>query len=181
MPADPTYALEIDLGEKPAWIDGFNSSQEDKALGSSVNREDRKEKIFKNCLFLQHGKKMFIEITKSVKAGSERFTTYSHGYRFNDFNVVDNVILATPDERNGHNFNQMQANNASMSPISPLHQYPVPPAAFFDTPEEAQTSINNFARNRGYAVIRLQTVKDKRLKIRLGDRREIHKAGKSTP
>ncbi|KAG9406735.1 hypothetical protein AC1031_003056 [Aphanomyces cochlioides] len=82
MPADPTYVLRIDLGNKPAWIDGLSTRQLGKGLGSFVSREDRTMKIFKNCEYLQHGKKMFIQVTKSIKSGSELFTVYDPGYRF---------------------------------------------------------------------------------------------------
>ncbi|KAH9135183.1 hypothetical protein AeRB84_019289 [Aphanomyces euteiches] len=82
MPADPTYVLSIDIGKKPAWIDGLSTRQLGKGLGSFVNREDRTKKVFKNCEYLQHGKKMFIRVTKTIKSDSELFTVYGPGYRF---------------------------------------------------------------------------------------------------
>ncbi|KAG9406736.1 hypothetical protein AC1031_003057 [Aphanomyces cochlioides] len=75
--------------------------------------------------------------------------------------------------------------NTRTTPVSPLREFPVYPEAIFDTPEEAQAAINLFARNHGYAVIRLRTVLDKNLNIRrvvlACDRHGVYKPSKSTP
>ncbi|KAH9135199.1 hypothetical protein AeRB84_019286, partial [Aphanomyces euteiches] len=91
---------------------------------------------------------------------------------------VKMLLLLLQDKWGPHNLKYMQQSipttlptslpdsNTRTTPVPPLHQFPVHPEAIFDTPEEAQATINLFARDHGYAVIRLRTVLDKNSNIR---------------
>ncbi|KAF0726869.1 hypothetical protein Ae201684P_010581 [Aphanomyces euteiches] len=107
------------------------------------------------------------------------------------------LLLLLQDKRGPHNLKYMQQtipttlptslpdSNTRTTPVPPFHQFPVHPEAIFDSPEEAQATINLFTRDHGYAVIRLRRVLDKNSNIRrvvlACDRHGVYKPSKSTP
>lgn len=81
-PKDKKYTL---LMGNNKYFNGIRVPQEKHGLGSFINCESREiSKARLNCVFIacdRQKHKLYIEITKKIKAGDELYTTYGHGYR----------------------------------------------------------------------------------------------------
>lgn len=77
-----TYSLQLSDGR---FFNCIRTPEIGKGLAGFINREERTMKRSrKNCEIVEcpsEKNKLYIEITKNVKAGKELYTTYSRGYR----------------------------------------------------------------------------------------------------
>jgi len=81
-PTDPEYAIEFKFGVQVCYIDGIRTPVIGKGLASFVNRESRTiPKARKNCVIVGVGGRMYVQVIRNIKPGSELYTVYSRGYR----------------------------------------------------------------------------------------------------